>query len=543
MRNEHPRPDFIRNDFISLNGEWQFEAAPSLQPEARYFADALTGRIEVPFAPGTNLSGAVLSCGTQSVWYKKEFVLSPSRIGNNVILNFGGINFQADIYVNGTGIATHKGGYTPFSLNITEYVKTGKNEIIVNAKETNSCPTGYNCESGFSLIGIWQSVWLEFAKEVYVLNAAASPDAANNRIIVSGILNLEFEGVINLSVSKNGVTEAEYKYKARKNFVLNAPLKSQAELWDILKGNLYDIKITLINKNAEITDAVQIYTAFRTFMFCGKSFRLNDKPIIIRAVKDGGYYADGALTAPSVDIIKQDLVKVAAMGFNCVMLTQKVPEPFYLYLADKLGLTVIMTYPKTYISKEREKDFINEWAEVVYRDFRHPCIAIWCPLIDYNGEADIVKKLYEVTISQIPGALFVDSAGGQHILTCANTKNVYSEGNAYLDEVFSLSNGAYRDGKKLNKERPYLMPLEELEKLPYIVTGYTAGNPSDKNFIKKALAKTAAALSGGASGYVYDILSDVPGNENGIYNAEGDFKAGRRVYAEFAAINDICPPD
>ena len=180
-RAEHPKPQFMRENWQNLNGDWNFELDPGSSWEERGLyknVASYSRHIQVPFCPESKLSGIEYKDFMNSVWYYREVELEESQLQGRVILHFGAVDYMATIYINGTKCGSHKGGYVSFAVDITEHVKAGTNTIIVNAVDDTRnrlIPSGKQSEKYNSYAcmytrttGIWQTVWLEFVPENYI---------------------------------------------------------------------------------------------------------------------------------------------------------------------------------------------------------------------------------------------------------------------------------------------------------------------------------------------------------------------------------------
>ena len=349
LRPEYPRPQFVREDWINLNGEWDFEIDYSCTGQEREFfnRDALDSRITVPFCPESKLSGICNTDFMPCVWYRRDMEIPNQFKDKEVILHFGAVDYHAIVYVNGTQVIEHKGGYTPFSVNITEQLKDKNNYITLCAYDdlrSNNQPSGKQSPKYKSggchytrTTGIWQTGWPEFADSARVdsIKITANIEAPSVTVGIKSTPN---------AVGKTARLETLWSGKptGSANIILYStyteltiPL-SEKHLWEIGKGGLYDLKITLSDSD-KIYDTVSSYFGLRSVYLDKKAFMFNGKSVFGRWVLDQGYYPDGIYTAPSDEALKADIEYSMQLGFSGARMHEKVFEPRYLYWADRLG--------------------------------------------------------------------------------------------------------------------------------------------------------------------------------------------------------------
>lgn len=435
-RQEHPFPQMVREDWINLNGEWEFEIDNSVSGKFREFykRDSLNSKITVPFCPESKLSGVDNKDFMNCVWYRKEFELPKSFLGKRTILHIGASDCVTTVYVNAVEAGNHTGGYTSFSIDITDYVSEGKNTIFVCAKDDvrdSGQPSGKQSERYNSFgcsytrtTGIWQTVWLEAAGDSYIKNFHTFADVENGaaifKIFLAGSFcngktlraNASFQSRPMGSVSTQVFGDVAY---------VSVPLE-ETHLWDIGAGNLYDIEFSLWDNNMEI-DSVKCYFGLRTIAYGENGFELNGRTVFGKWVLDQGYYPDGVYTAPTDEALKEDITNSFRLGFNGARLHEKIFEPRFLYWADKLGYPVWEEFPNWGCDISRYESLNNilpQWMEAIDRDFSHPSIIGWCPLNEIGGisgcqlNADVVKTLYNVTKELDPTRPVVDTSGFIH---------------------------------------------------------------------------------------------------------------------------------
>ena len=353
-RPEYPRPSFLRGEesWLNLNGVWQYEEDPSDSGWGRFVwrEGEFPKNIIVPFVPESKLSGIDNQDFMKRVWYRREFSLTKEQTENRVLINFGAVDYEAWVIVNGKIVGNHYGGYTPFSFDITEVVKEGVNTVVVTAMDDTRDmrqPSGkqsrdYDCFGCHytRCTGIWQTVWLEFVPKTYIKNAMLTPEVTDEcvrvRVKTAGD-NVEKgeKTTLKTVVSKDGnfVSEKEITFHGDEA-VFSLPVKEPV-LWDIGKPELYDVTFTLGE------DIVTTYFGMREVKISGKKFLLNGRPVFQKLVLDQGYYPDGIYTATSDEDMRRDIELSMEMGFNGARMHMKVFEPGYIYHADHMGLSFV----------------------------------------------------------------------------------------------------------------------------------------------------------------------------------------------------------
>ncbi len=551
-REEYPRPAFARASWQNLNGEWEFEIEQSGRD---YLADAkYLSRIEVPFCPESILSGIANTEPMFSVWYRRSFTLTPQALAGSVLLHFGAVDFSAAVFVNGTRVGAHNGGYTPFSFDVSAFVRAGENTLVVNAKDDyrdGTIPSGKQSEKPLSegcmytrTTGIWQTVWLEFTGKTYFQNAKITANPADRSICIQAELNKSTSGVCTASIDYRGTFLSSHSCLvdgAAFTFTLN--LDCDIELWDVLQPNLYDILLQL-EKDGQTADEVKTYCGFRTLEIRGKQLLLNGKPLFLKQVLDQGYYPDGVYTAPRVQDIERDIDTAIALGFNGARPHEKVFEERYLYYADRKGFLLWGEYPNWNCKMKPSnpagmRNILSEWQAVLERDYNHPSVIGWCPLNEarfgWNGETDYAgqKSLYDLTKAYDKTRPVIGSSGGDLYVTDIHDVHFYTHDGETLKKL--VRSGRYSEipefvyfilrifQKKLLKKKNLLkLPcfVSEYGGLSYLVEGKSWGYHGkyalEEEFVEKYCELTNALFDLDCIGFCYTQLYDVEQEQNGI---------------------------
>ncbi|MBX4146870.1 glycoside hydrolase family 2 protein [Paenibacillus lautus] len=573
-RPEHPRPQWVRPDWINLNGSWQFEIDHGKSGKERGFQEPghdLSGTITVPFCPESKLSGVEYKDFMAAVWYKRDFTV-PEAWEGSILLHFGAVDYEAEVWVNGVSVGSHRGGYTPFSLDITSHVIPGKNVITVCAEDdvrSGRQPRGkqsgrfhsHGCDYTRTT-GIWQTVWLEQVPRVYMSDMRLVGDPDN------GCAHLEIK--INGNAAGHKLTaSALYEGKAVGNasavvsgpyVKLTIPL-SEVHLWEVGQARLYDLELSLQGQD-QVCDTVQSYFGLRTVMLDGMAFRINGKSVFQRLVLDQGFYPDGVYTAPSDEDLRKDIEISMGLGFNGARLHEKMFEPRFLYWADRLGYLVWGEHANWGLditTAEGLSHFLPEWLEGVERDFNHPALIGWCPFNetwDRDGAKqnnDVLRIVYEVTKKMDPTRPVIDTSGNFHVVTDIFDIHDYDQN----PETFKQRYEPMKNGGEVYNSFPN---RQQYEGQPYFISEYGGiwWNPDQKDekswgygdrptseaaFLTRYAGLTNVLLDHPMMfGFCYTQLYDVEQEVNGLYTYDRrpkfDPDVIRRINSRKAAIED-----
>jgi beta-galactosidase/beta-glucuronidase len=447
MPHAYPRPQLQRRDWTSLNGAWDFVIDPD--GAVGDPADVVwRHKIQVPFSPETPRSGIGDTSLYRACWYRCSFAPPALAPGERLLLHFGAVDYQATVWVNDTLVASHRGGYTPFSADITPALRRDRPCVLVVRADDDpydlAKPRG---KQDWSLhphsiwyprtTGIWQTVWLERVPATRIARIRWTANLERWEIgFACWIDGPVADGTrLSLRLSAGDALLAEDSYaivasEVHRRIALSDPGIDDSRnglLWSPRTPTLIDAHIQMLAADGRVIDDVTSYTALRSVGVEGDRFVLNGRPYQLRLVLDQGYWPETGLTAPDDDALRADVELARAMGFNGVRKHQKIEDPRYLYWADRLGLLVWGEMPSAYRFTQTSVDRVTtEWIDVVQRDYSHPCIIAWVPFNESWGvpnlptnmaERHYVRTLYHLTKTLDPTRPVVGNDGWESVAT------------------------------------------------------------------------------------------------------------------------------
>jgi beta-galactosidase/beta-glucuronidase len=558
-RPEYPRPQLVREQWLNLNGAWEFEFDDNRIGDGEQWglgARGFSKQIQVPFAYQSRLSGIGETGFHDLVWYRRSFTVPAEWNGRTILLHFGAVDYAATVWVNGHKVAFHEGGHTPFHADITSALQTGDNNVVVRAEDFSrdvTLPRGkqYWKEDSASIFytrttGIWQTVWLEPVNELYITKLKFKPDIDKNEIQIRTFLN---------RVPKGSKVEARVDIHFKNEYSTSTTLSfNHAEetrtiglhdfndhglgrWWTPHKPNLYDVTITLLVDGKPV-DTLDSYFGMRKISVEAGKLMLNNRVYFMRLVLDQGYFPDGILTAPSDEALKQDIELAKAMGFNGARKHQKIEDPRFLYWADKLGYLVWGEMANAYsYSEDYVRKVTQEWQEAIERDYNHPCLVVWVPLNESWGVPNILVDkrqqqhtlaMYHMTKSLDDTRLVISNDGWENMSTDLVTIHDYAWKRDDLEERYSTLEKTL--GAKPHR-REVLVGGTAYEGQPILVTefggiafkksewegwGYS-GAENEEDFLKKLHDVVEPFLqSPYVQGICYTQLTDVEQEINGL---------------------------
>jgi beta-galactosidase/beta-glucuronidase len=592
-RPEYPRPQFRHPDWVNLNGEWSFafddEDVGLARGWHRVGAESLRAsdspfdrRITVPFCYQSKLSGIGDTSFHDVVWYARTFDWPlPNADDKRLLLHFGAVDYRATVWINGTQVAWHEGGHTPFWADVTPVLREGENIVVVRAEDPSrdvTVPRGkqywkQESEGIFytRTTGIWQTVWLEPVNDRRIASLRLTPDVDAARVdvevAVEGFepgLSLHFVVALRDDAVLDDHTELQAPVVERSLPLLtrsgapDTPHLSEwpkPALWSPEHPNLYDLRLELLDAEGRLLDAVESYFGMRKIEARDGKVFLNNRPYYQRLVLDQGYFPEGLLTAPTDDDLRRDIELAKEMGFNGARKHQKVEDPRWLYWADRLGFLVWGEMANAYqYSPDYVRRITGEWQEAVRRDYNHPCIVAWVPMNESWGvpelaadpaQVDHLLALYHLTRSLDGSRLVVSNDGWEHAKTDLCTIHDYG-GAEDLSRRYATpeSSVSARPAK-----RPIYAPGHGYRGEPILISefggiafsdeegwGYSTVSDAEE-FLERYSTLIAALLQSEAiQGFCYTQLTDVEHEVNGLLTYDREPKAEpariRRITAD-----------
>lgn len=435
---EYPRPLMERSEWQNLNGEWEYAIKPVGEVEPASF----DGNILVPFAVESSLSGVQKEVGEKNeLWYKRSFTVPAKWKGKDVMLNFGAVDWKAEVFVNDVLVGSHKGGYTPFSFNITPFLKgSGAQKLVVRVWDPSDKgyqPIGKQTSNPqgiwyTSVTGIWQTVWLEPVASNHITAVKSIPNVDANALNVTvGASTPCVTSIVEVKLLDKGAVVASAKGVQGQELRLGV---KNPTLWSPENPYLYDMSITL-SQNGKVIDQVKSYTAFRKISVEKDKngilrMCLNNKPLFHYGPLDQGWWPDGLYTAPTDEALLYDIKKTKEWGFNMIRKHVKVEPARWYYHCDKEGILVWQDMPSGDMGnrwephkynggtdKERSLEsvanYYQEWKEIMDLGVSHPSIVVWVPFNEAWGQFD-TEKVVAWTKAYDPSRLVNPASGGNH---------------------------------------------------------------------------------------------------------------------------------
>ena len=413
MREEYPRPDFVREEWMSLNGSWSFE-----------YGEKKT-TIQVPFVCQSRLSGIGERIREDRVTYERTVQVPDSWRGKRVLLRFGAVDYQCRVFVNGNCVGSHVGGQTPFSFNITRFLTWKQEHIRVEVNDPikdESIARGkqfWEEESKFiwytPSTGIWQSVWLEPVEDTSLLCLHFTPDIDEGTVKIDYRLGESaalpcrvhmkirlgdqeiFHGNMVCNTLRNSLTVDVFRKKA-----MEGSFHFTGNYWSPENPILYDVEIQVDDGvDGSPADTVRSYFGMRKIHVENGKLYLNNQPYYQKLLLDQGYWEEGLVTAPTDMDYQEDIRKSKEMGFNGCRKHEKVEDPRFLYWADKMGFLVWEAMASFWsYTPEAGAQFAREWMDVIYRDYSHPSIIVWGMLNESWGVPRIYSNVQQQDFSR-----------------------------------------------------------------------------------------------------------------------------------------------
>jgi len=425
---EYPRPQMVRPDWLNLNGLWDLAITSKDATSATFQTQIL-----VPFPVESALSGVMRPISENDrIWYRRSFEVPGQWRGRRLLLHYGAVDFEATVWVNGTKIGEHRGGYDAFSFDITDALRqSGANELIVTAwdpTDAGTQPRGKQVRKPHgiwytSTSGIWQTVWLEPVNAACITALTITPDVDSSAVTVRPITTRTL-GVCMVEVEIRDGRKAVYTASVNAGGQITMPVKN-ARCWSPEDPHLYNLVVSL-KLGGRTIDKVESYFGMRKISLGkdGKGFTrlmLNNKPYFQLGPLDQGFWPDGLYTAPTDAALRYDIEMTRKLGFNLARKHVKIEPDRWYYWCDKLGLLVWQDMPSgdKYIGSkapditrtpESAREFEQELKALVQGRGNHPCIVMWVPYNEGWGQWDTARVVE--MIKKLDPTRLVDNTSG-----------------------------------------------------------------------------------------------------------------------------------
>ena len=438
---EYPRPQLVREQWLNLNGLWDFAVIPrgSAVPEK------FDGKILVPFAIESSLSGVQQKVGDKNeLWYHTNFNIPSAWKNKRLLLNFGAVDWKADIWINNIKVGSHTGGYAPFSFEITPYLNKGLVQDLVvrvwDPTDEGFQPHGKQVNRPGSIwytsvTGIWQTVWIEPVDQVYISKLKTVPDVDGSSVsITPSVQNLLPGDLVEVKVLSKGSVVGTARSAAGQEVLIGI---QDPVLWSPESPFLYDLEI-ILTRNGKIADRISSYFGMRKISTSRNEkgivrLQLNNRDYFQFGPLDQGWWPDGLYTAPTDEALQFDIVKTKDLGFNMIRKHVKVEPARWYYHCDREGILVWQDMPSGddspdwqtrnfFNGKEQERsvqselNYRKEWTEIMDLCYSNPCVVTWVPFNEAWGQFK-TREIAEWTKYYDPSRLVNPASGGNHYET------------------------------------------------------------------------------------------------------------------------------
>ncbi|MFD5728863.1 LamG-like jellyroll fold domain-containing protein [Streptomyces sp. NPDC058368] len=532
---EYPRPQQVRDKWKNLNGQWEFAGAKA--GEKPVFGKKLGERITVPYPVESQLSG--LERHEDHMFYRKlvtvpqNWAVKADKHGksNRLKLNFGAVDYQATVWVNGKKVAEHTGGYTAFTADITDAIKgSGPQEIVVGVTDTTGAdqPTGKQSANPGGIFytassGIWQTVWMEPVAPAAVDSLTTTPDIDKGNLALTVNSAKASKSATVTAVARDKKGKVVGRISGPANRELSLPVAKQ-HLWSPDDPYLYDLEVTL--KDGGSKDTVDSYFGMRSVGIANvggyQKIVLNGKPFFSLAQLDQGFYPDGLNTPPSDDALVFDLKAQKDLGFNSVRKHIKVEPARWYYHADQLGLFVWQDFVSGNLTNEKgHQAFIDQGAEEMEQLHNYPSIGSWIVFNEGWGEWDRTEtgKITEQVQAADPSRIVNAHSG----VNCCNSKGDSGKGDIIDHHDYNNTDPAFPDATRAAMDGEHggftlRMPGHMWPGAPTVIYSGVADKAAlTAKYVENTRKYYLEAAGAELSGSIYTQVTDLENELNGLW--------------------------
>lgn len=540
---EYPRPQLVRSDWTNLNGLWNYTITSKSESQPAKW----DGQILVPYPLESALSGVQKTLKPdQNLWYQRRFTKPATQKGDKVNLNFGAVDYEATVFVNGTQVGHHEGGYTAFTIDITPALKEGSNEIAIKVFDPTGEGVGPHGKQVLNpaniyytpTSGIWQTVWMEVIPADHIGSLTITPDIDKSLVNIT----VNSSSVKPVSITIEGKTTI-----GKSNTPIAIPIKNP-QLWSPLSPNLYDFTVSLGS------DKVSSYFGMRKISV-GKDSKgierimLNNKPYFNLGTLDQGFWPEGLYTAPTDEALAWDIKAIKAMGFNTIRKHIKVEPARWYYHADKIGMLVWqdMVNPNQGLPEGAREAFEKGSAEILNQLHNYPSITTWVLFNEKWGQYD--QERLTKWIKQTDPSRIVNGHSGE--ILYVNEQLRSPSPNAYIGADMTDIH-AYPDPMNSLKLPGKAQVVGEFGGIGVFIPNHQWNPGSQWGYIQEKPAGLKAKYTimnqhlklfeaDGMSGSIYTQPFDVESEQNGLMTY--DREVVKIPFAELRKIHSQLNPD
>jgi beta-galactosidase/beta-glucuronidase len=567
-RSEYPRPQFRRDDWLCLNGQWTCQIDYGLSGLQRGWMHRRGFRDEilVPFCPESELSGLAHTDFIPAIWYHRVITAPPDWSGTRILLHFGAVDYECEAFIDGRPVGRHYGASASFAFDITAALTPGAaHDLVVYARDdirSGRQPAGkqsvtYDSQGATytRVTGIWQTVWMEAVNPGGLTECAIVADVDNEAFLLHPAFSDGAAGFEAIARTAAGEIAGRVAGAASAGAGHRLALEC-VRPWTPRDPHCYELELICRDANGRRIDTVHAYAGLRTVRVAGDTLLLNNEQLYARFVLDQGYYPRGIWTAPSDDDLRNDIQLARDAGFNGARLHQKVFEERYHYWADRMGFLTWAESPNwgmDHGDPAAARNFLGEWPSIVRRDRNHPSIIAWTPFNETprcEGERGrvhdyLVRDVYALTHELDPTRPVNACSGWHQRETDLFTAHNYEQDAGRLARDLRGETPSWRFVNFADRQTPWAgQPyfLDEFGGAAWPVDdtaqawGYGEAPRDLEELIERIRAQVAAVCDiDYIAGWCYTQLYDIEQERNGLYTYERkpkfDMRLARGIFA------------